>query len=300
MLALLLLPALLGAALVASVFDSADDDESASADDTEDEKVVSDGFVGTNAAEKLTSDPDGGYINGSDGNDTINGSDNEDGLLGGAGNDVIFARAGDDLVSGDAGNDRVFLGAGNDDYSPDDASYANQAGNDLVRGGDGDDFIVDLRGSNALFGDLGDDVLVSFDGLTSFGLYDKPGELGTTDTLSGGFGNDSLAGDDGDIMTGGKGFDTFYAIDDEDPDGVDDLREVRITDFQPRADALMITHLNGSLRGEISFDFDDAQQGVRASYEGRPVAFLEGLNAEDIPNIYAVLTTLEGFSQSVA
>ncbi len=300
MLALLFLPALLGAALLGNFFDDNDDDETANDEAAAEEKIVSDGFVGTNAPELLTADSEGGFIASSGGNDTINGSDNGDILLGGNGDDVIFARAGNDVALGDAGNDRVFLGDGNDAYSPGETSYAELAGDDLVRGGDGDDFIVDLRGSNTLFGDLGSDILISFDGLSGNGIYDKPGELGTTDTLSGGFGSDILAGDDGDIMTGGRGFETFYAIDDEDPDGADDLREVRITDFDPKADALMITHLNGSLRGDISLDFDDAQQGVRAAYEGRPVAFLEGLNAEDIPNIYVAVTTLDGFSQAVA
>jgi hypothetical protein len=300
MLALLFLPALLGAALIANVFDNDDDDETASDDAAPEEQIVRDGFVGTNAPELLTADEEGGFIASRGGDDTINGSDNDDILRSGDGDDVVFARGGDDVVSGDAGNDRVFLGDGNDDYSPDDESYANQTGDDLVRGGDGDDFIVDLRGSNTLFGDLGSDTLISFDGLSGNGIYDKPGELGTTDTLSAGFGNDLLAGDDGDIMTGGRGFDTFYAIDDEDPDGVDDLREVRITDFETRADSLMITNVNGALGGDISLDYDDAQRGVRASYEGRPVAFLEGLTAEDIPNITVALVSLNVFSQAVS
>lgn len=294
MLALLFLPALLGAALLGNFFDDNDDDETASDDATPEEQIVKDGFVGTNAAESLKIDSEGGVIDAAGGNDTITGSETSDGIMGGNGNDVIFARGGDDDVIGGQGDDRVFLGDGEDFYGPTAVVKNSDAGNDFVRGGNGPDVIVDLLGSNELRGDLGNDLLISLDGVNSDGIYDKPAELGTTDTLFGGFGNDTLAGDDGDIMTGGAGSDMFLAVDDEDPEGVDRLKEVQITDFNTSEDSLMIINVNGSLNGDITLDYDAQLNAVRASYEGRSVALLQKLTAADIPNIQVAKTSLDG------
>ncbi len=302
MISLLALPVLFGVLLAFDVFGNDDDDDGEEMVVPE-PQIVSDGFIGTDAAELLALDEDGGFVNGAGGADSITGSDLNDGIVGGAGNDVIFARGGDDVVSGDAGDDRVFLGAGEDDYTPDDTSE-NQLGDDFVRGGDDSDFIVDLRGSNQLFGDLGRDVLVSFDGLSESGTYVLPEELGTTDTLSGGFGQDVLAGDDGDVMTGGAGGDLFAVIDDEDPDmpedrAGEDLRPVRITDFNTAEDSLFVLNINGAQPTDVTLTFDPVAGGVRASYEGREVAFLEGLTAADLGDIDVTVSTLSGLDDAI-
>lgn len=296
MLGLLALPVLLGVLLAFDVFGDDDSDEAETPETPEapQAQVVSDGFIGTDAAELLRLDPQGGFVNGGGGADTISGSDNGDGILGGRGNDQIFARGGDDTVSGDAGDDRIFLGDGNDEYTPDDETAANTAGNDFVNGGRGADFIVDLLGSNNLAGSAGNDVLVAFDGLDQTGNYSTPSELGTTDTLSGGFGNDILAGDDGDMLEGFVGNDMFFVTDDEDTD----LAEVRIIDFAPDEDTLMVVQLDG-LRSADALSFDAVEEGVRVSYEGRAVALLEGLTAADIPDITVGITNLDGLDDAI-
>ena len=296
MLGLLILPALLGLALIVNIFDD-DDDTSAERDDTPAEpEVVEDGYIGTDASENPVSGPDGGYINGGGGNDSITGSDNDDGLLGGTGNDVIYGRGGSDTVSGDAGNDRVFLGDGDDFYTPDDTS-ANTAGEDVVHGGAGNDLISDLRGSNTLYGDQGRDTLVAFDDMNVSGDYLAESERGTTDTLSGGFGNDLLAGDDGDVMTGGAGSDAFWVVDDEDHD----QEEVHITDFDTDEDTLFVTLRFGGLSPEpVGLAYDAEAGAVRATYEGRAIAFLEGLTADDIPAIQTAVVRLADLDRAIA
>lgn len=320
MLALFILPALLGLALFMDTSEvdeepeegalpsdpqegsvSSDPEEGSASSDPEEEtpqvatqQVVSDGFLGTDAAEKLRLDTEGGFVSGAGGADTISGSVQADGIVSGPGDDIIYARGGDDVVSGDAGNDRVFLGAGNDDYSADDETYANLAGDDFVRGGDGNDFIADLLGSNDLRGDLGRDTLVAVDALSAIGNYGTPSEFGTTDTLTGGYGADVLFGDAGDIMTGGNGQDAFFATDDEDTD----LAEVRITDFDPLEDTLFVVQLDG-LTTTSDLAYEAVTEGLRVSFEGRAVALLEGLDTAAIPDIQISLTDLAGFEDRI-
>ncbi|MGB3245125.1 MAG: hypothetical protein WBB25_11360 [Sulfitobacter sp.] len=292
MIAFFLLPALLGLALFVNLAD--DDDDAADDGVTEppvDVQVADDedAFIGSSSDENITARDAGGYIDGGDGNDKIVGSEETDILLGGAGNDVIFAQGGNDYVSGDAGDDRIFLGDGDDAVAPVD-DLSNLAGDDLIRGGAGNDLIGDFLGSNQLFGDLGSDTLVAFDGLNENGVYERPEELGSTDTLSGGFGNDILAGDDGDIMTGGEGRDTFYATDSEDVD----LDEVTITDFNTAEDNLFIVKTYSGNSGEVvGLDYDSEMNGVRVTFEGRAIAFLSGVGAADIPAISTFITTTE-------
>lgn len=297
MLGLFAIPLLLGVALLVGALDNGDDDNEETTELPEtpevDEQTVSDGYIGTNAPEWLRADTQGGYINGGGGADTITGSDQSDGLLGGSGDDLIHSGDGNDVVSGDAGNDRVFLEAGNDEYTPDDTP-ANTAGDDYVNGGRGNDTIVDLLGSNRLVGSAGNDVLVAFDGLSETGTYDTASELGTTDTLSGGFGNDILAGDNGDEMEGFVGDDTFYVTDDEDAD----LDAVHISDFVTDEDTLVVVQLDG-LASTGALDFIATNEGVSVAYEGRAVAFLEGLSAADIPGIRVSLSSLDGLEQSL-
>lgn len=294
MLALLFVPAILGIALIINLTDDDDDnnDDAVNPEDVE-PQIVSDGFTGTDAAENLVADTQGGSIDGGGGNDTITGSDMDDDLRGGDGDDIIFAQDGDDTVSGDAGNDRIFLNAGDDVYGPEDTAE-NTAGDDFVNGGSGNDFIVDLLGSNRLVGSSGNDVLISLDGLSETGQYDTPEELGTTDTLSGGFGNDILVADGGDVVTGGVGNDLFFVTDDEDTD----LEEVQIEGFDTRDDALMVIQLDG-LTSNSELGLVAAEGGVRVSFEGRAVAFLQGLSAADIPNIAVSLTSLDGLDNAL-
>ena len=121
----------------------------------------------------------------------INGNPSNNTLTGGAGNDVIHASGGADFINGMGGNDILYAGLGADA--------------DSVFGGDGNDVLYGYGGADYLTGDAGNDTLY--------------GGIGS-DTLDGGFGIDKLdagRGNDvlllsdfnGDIVSGGKGYDTL-------------------------------------------------------------------------------------------
>ncbi|WP_370399961.1 calcium-binding protein [Sulfitobacter sp. JB4-11] len=164
----------------------------------------------------------------------------DDILVGKGGGHALDGGRGNDLVVGSSGNDNVFLSDGDDVYFSD-AADRYDAGDDFVRGGSGSDLIADVRGSNELFGDLNDEVLLAADGLGDEG-FSEPDEFGATDTLFGGIGNDALAGDDGD---------------------------------------------------ETTFEVNTADSAVKASYDGRAVALLRGLDGSALSSLSAVITSSE-------
>lgn len=127
---------------------------------------------------------------------TITGTSGDDTLRGTADRDVICALAGDDFVLGRRGNDLILLGPGEDGFN-------GGPGNDQVRSGSGPDFGNGGPGDDRLFGQKGNDLIIS----------DQVG----ADLLSGGSGNDSCLsaadGLDDDSVLGGDGEDTFNADD---------------------------------------------------------------------------------------
>ena len=163
---------------------------------------------------------------GNAGDDTIVGGAGDDTLIGNGGEDTIYGNAGDDFAEGGFDDDRVFLGGGNDEYGTAEDQRFLQKGDDLVRGGAGNDTIIDSFGSNTLHGDEGADELVAYD-------FD---DEGTPDTVFGGYGDDTIKIDMGDIATGGEGEDDFYVAD------TIGLTEdtVTITDFTASEDRLVI------------------------------------------------------------
>lgn len=141
----------------------------------------------------------GGFLDGTNGQDT---------LLGGDGTDVIDARGGDDRASGSSGDDLVLGGSG-DDHLTGDGALASpippppfpSAGGDTVVGGGGDDTLYgdgfvsydhfgDEAGGNLLFGGAGNDVITAGYG---------------ADTASGGSGGDLIFGYGSAPSTGGSG-----------------------------------------------------------------------------------------------
>jgi Ca2+-binding RTX toxin-like protein len=117
--------------------------------------------------------------------ETVDGGDGNDcNLNGGAGNDVIHGGPGDDCIYGDTGNGTSV--SGNDQLFGDDGNdqLRGQSGNDILHGGAGDDFLTGGPGTDQLFGEAGDDYLEG-----------GPG-LGTP-------------GDNGDLISGGSGIDTY-------------------------------------------------------------------------------------------
>ncbi|WP_430463904.1 Hint domain-containing protein [Tabrizicola sp.] len=145
---------------------------------------------------------------GDEGNDTLDGSIGNDSLYGGANDDLLYGGDGDDELNGGTGNDTLFTGNG------DDVAY----------GGDGNDSIVGgshSSGSQALFGDAGDDTITAGGSTLVYGgtgndLITGSGDLDQligdegNDTLIGGTGPDMLeGGDDADLIWGTAG-DTVF------------------------------------------------------------------------------------------
>ena len=109
---------------------------------------------------------------GKGGNDVLLGEDGEDHLFGGADRDRLFGGEGIDQIFGDGGNDLAF-GQGGDDF------LSGGFGNDVLNGGEGDDNILPGAGNDLLNGQEGNDFLQS-----------NSGDLGGTNILVGGVGND--------------------------------------------------------------------------------------------------------------
>lgn len=165
---------------------------------------------GTEGDDELAGGERDDSLYGGAGNDTLEGLAGRDFLTGEDGDDSLFGGEGDDFVRGDAGNDTAFGGAGNDfiglhegvdAYAPAFDDPEEGLGDDTARGGADDDLLADSYGSDSLFGDTGRDTLVSVDL-----------EFGAPDALDGGFGDDTLVGDDGDTMSGGEGIDAFSVV----------------------------------------------------------------------------------------
>lgn len=95
-------------------------------------------------------------VQGGEGDDYIDGSTGHDQIQGDAGADTLYAGEGDDRVDGGEGQDYIDGYLGNDTLS-------GNAGNDVISGGQGDD---------ALFGDAGHDVVYTGKGRDFVGDYD--------------------------------------------------------------------------------------------------------------------------------
>ena len=181
--------------------------------------------------------------------------------------DFIFSNDGDDTVSGGAGDDKIFLGAGQDTTTAlnDDGSFDidGMMGDDLIRGGEGRDTIIDTIGSNTVYGDTGFDRINTIDDDTS---------AETPDTVFGGFGNDTIFADDGDVVTGGAGEDRFQLIADvaNDP--------VIVTDYED-GDTFLLRDAQGSLiiQERISVALDANGEDTNMLVDGETVVVLQGV-----------------------
>ncbi|MFC5357742.1 calcium-binding protein [Azospirillum himalayense] len=163
--------------------------------------------------------------NATEGADTLQGTSIDDTFKGLGGGDQIFGGAGADTINGNAGDDMIYA----DSY-----------------GGTG----ADTEGAwNKLFGDAGDDVLVSGAGF---------------DDLWGGVGNDTL--------TGGTGWDWFVF---EPGSGVD-----AITDFTPGSDQIIVMpNMNGAGDPVLSQNAD----GTVVDFGAGNAVLLQGVALAELP-----------------
>ncbi|MDP2066329.1 MAG: calcium-binding protein [Burkholderiaceae bacterium] len=107
-------------------------------------------------------------------------------MLGSDGDDIIFGRSGDDALSGGLGNDTLYGNGGNDILDGAD-------GADVLWGGQGNDLLIGGSGADILMGNDGDDTIdggADNDSLTG-------GAGNDTFRFGLGYGNDSVAGQDG-------------------------------------------------------------------------------------------------------
>ena len=244
-------------------------------------------FEGTDAKDHVQGNAMDNFILGSTGNDLLGGREGADTLQGGLGNDRLFGSPGDDIALGGEGNDKIFLGDGKDTTGAPDGS-SQDAGDDFIRGGAGADNIFDTLGSNQIFGDLGPDQIFIIDGLQSDGSLSGT-DSGTADTVHGGYGNDTLVGDEGDILTGGIGEDTFVVATPLNTLGAPAV----LTDFDLRDDLFSIVFIDGAPADPtVRFSYDGDAGLIRAAVDGQDVATLHGLSASDIPFIQTFVTTL--------
>ncbi|MFC5357745.1 calcium-binding protein [Azospirillum himalayense] len=168
--------------------------------------------------------------NATDGSDVLQGTSINDTFNGLGGGDQIFGGAGADTISGNDGDDVIFADV-----------YAGQTEPSLG---------TDTEGTwNKLFGDAGDDVLVSGAGF---------------DDLWGGVGNDTL--------TGGAGWDWFVF---EPGSGVD-----AITDFTPGTDQIIVMpNMNGAGDPVLSQNAD----GTVVDFGAGNAVLLQGVALAELP-----------------
>ena len=165
---------------------------------------------------------------GDDGANTLTGTAAAENFVAGQGDDTITAGGGNDVIRGGAGNDTLIGGAGND----------------LLDGGSGTDTVDFSAATGAVAVNLGSTLSQSIGGGEgSDRIFDVENVIGSSqgDTLTGGFGANSL--------TGGGGSDIFrYTATTDSAVGSGDT----ITDFNATDNSEDIL-LSGLLSGTFSF-----------------------------------------------
>jgi|GEM_PF-5184211 Ca2+-binding RTX toxin-like protein len=312
MLALFILPALLGLALVVNLTDDDDDHDEAQlppepeppienptnpaptcqvfapppAPDTFDTALNVPAPQPTSAGITLEDDRTPVRLSGTGGDDIINATDEATSIRGNAGNDLLFGGDNDENISGEDGRDTIVAGGGDDTFS-------GGRGNDLIYLGDGDDrsagFDGQDRGNDTVYGGAGDDVLrddagsnltfggIGNDTISSVNTF-TGAELNGADTLIGGAGDDFLSGDAGDLMYGGIGEDQFNVWD-------NGAAATIIADFNVNDDVLMIVVPSTGSAEPLEFTHNAAQNGVAVTIGDDIVAFLHGVTANQIATL---------------
>ncbi len=189
--------------------------------------------------------------------------------------DYLFMNGGDDMASGGEGDDSIFFGAGQDQSVElnEDGSFdtAGMEGNDRIRGGEGRDILVDALGSNTIYGDIGYDRINTVDDASS---------PDTPDTVFGGFGNDAIFADGGDVISGGEGEDRFQLL--TDADGA----AVTVTDYE-EGDTFLLRDPDGNLiiRERITIGLSENGEDSTLLVDDEVVAVLQGVTEVDPDSI---------------
>ena len=233
--------------------------------------------------EDLTGTDADEIINGGSRGDHIDAAGGDDFVYGLGGNDTIDSGTGNDFASGGLGNDVVSLSDGDDTTGDhyvdenDDVQYFPDfsAGNDVIYGGAGADILVDTNGTDTIFGGTGADMISTID---HFGNRDAP------DQSTGGWGADTMLGDDGDTMTGNQGDDYFVVWTDQAAD-----KPAIITDFDGRHDILDLAfdsdHITGVDNADLTGSVDPVSGDITLSVAGRAVAVLTAPANFDIAQV---------------
>ena len=160
-------------------------------------------------------------INGFEENDTLNGLDGDDELYGGADDDELYGGDDNDTLDGGSGNDGLNGGAGDDVFI-----QGNDGGSSTIIGGTGTDLLdlsltavgwgIDLSAGTGTSG--GTALSISGIERVNFGSGNDQArggpDSGTTYSLYGGGGNDTLYFSAGrDLLFGGTDDDTFIVDD---------------------------------------------------------------------------------------
>ena len=219
--------------------------------------------------------------------DELIGKDADDTISGKEGNDTIDGRAGDDSIDGGTGDDTVIAGEGNDMVSLGDGDDVLNIFNlgdvaeyhgvdDTIDGGAGNDKIYELSGADSIIGGDGNDTIGTVD-LHKSTTSDAEN---AHDTVEAGDGDDVLIADRGDILTGGKGKDSFKIVVYSGGDGV-----TKITDYE-KGDTIKLWRQapeGGSFSAVITTNESGGNTEIRV--DGVRVAIVEGatgLNVNDI------------------
>lgn len=206
-----------------------------------------------------TPDPDArNFMPFGDGDDVSGGTD---------ANDAMYLGIGDDTANGGAGDDRIFFGDDQDATVKLDEnggfSTDGMEGDDFIRGSDGRDILVDALGSNTIYGDVGYDRMNSID---------AEGDEGTFDTMYGGFGEDVLFADDGDVLSGGGQDDRFQIL------ATEGMTPVTITDFS-QGDTFFLRDAQGGFQNieRITTEIAENGEDTNVLLDGAVVSVLQGV-----------------------
>lgn len=223
-----------------------------------------DHILGTPGSDVIVTGGGADQVDAGGGNDIVYAGAGAKVIFAGDGDDFVFGGSGNDIINAGGGNDHVFAGAGDDIVFGGDGNDLIDAGsgNDVVSGDSGDDVIIGGQGTDVAAGGSGDDTFIAvsadgddtYDGEQGKDTYDlsatsapamvdlqagkaESADIGTDqlrniENVIGSKGDDVIifANDEGNVLTGGGGDDT-YVIKLVAPPATDAAHVDLITDF---------------------------------------------------------------------